>query len=284
MATLPNRRPPRWYSAAIPTSVSLLLTHSLAGEAEFWGPHSWNSWNSAFGISSAILSTSITATIAHRRAASSSSQWTIGNYRRLESSLWRYHWAAARSLYWVRMHISRKTKPTSQKSNFDNGPKWCRRDWNGSISRNNPLGVSIQLLIFPSCHPKRGIDALFRRFGCQEVASFVGPPWIFQLYLGVGEVATISWGGIDVEFEPRGAESRSILPRHVSKNVTACVCDVPIMWNPLHSHISRSKTKSSTFSSTSTSKYHIHRRYTKLPPAIDHRASSQIVYTYSESL
>jgi hypothetical protein len=53
------------------------------------------------------------------------------------------------------------------------------------------------------------------------VASFAGPPWIFQLYLGFGEGATISWGGIDVEIEPRGVESRSILPRYVSKNGTA---------------------------------------------------------------
>ena len=57
----------------------------------------------------------------------------------------------------------------------------------------------------------------------------MGPPWIFHLFLGIGLGATISWGAIDVEIEPRGAESRSILPRYVSKNGTAFVCDVPIM-------------------------------------------------------
>ena len=116
------------------------------------------------------------------------------------------------------------------------------------------------------------------------MASFVGPPWIFQLYLGFGEGATISWGGIDVRIEPRGAESRSILPRYVSKNGTACVSDIPIMWNPLHSHMSRSKTNSSRFSSTVPFRYQHRRRHMNLPPTIDHRASSRIVYTYSESL
>ena len=116
------------------------------------------------------------------------------------------------------------------------------------------------------------------------MASFVGPPWNFQLYLGFGEGATISWGGINVGIEPRGAESCSILPRYVSKNGTACVCDVPIKWNPLHSYISRSKTKSSRFSSTSTSEYYVLRRYTKIPPTIDGKASNRMAHTHSESL
>ena len=102
-----------------------------------------------------------------RKVAATSNKWTMDNYRRLESSLWCDHWAAARSCYWVRMHSRLKSSISSQKWRFYIRPKWCRQDWNGSISRNNSLGVSIQLLIFPSCHPTRGIDALLRRFGSQ---------------------------------------------------------------------------------------------------------------------
>ena len=90
-----------------------------------------------------------------------------------------------------------------------------------------------------------------RRVGRWEVNDFVAALWICRKCSGVGRTAQIRWGTIDVEIEPRGAESRSILPRYVSKNGTACVCDVLIMWNPLHSHIRRSKTKTSSFSSTS---------------------------------
>ena len=38
------------------------------------------------------------------------------------------------------------------------------------------------------------------------------------------------------EIEPRGAESRSILPRYVLKNGNTFECNVSIMWNPLYSH------------------------------------------------
>ena len=67
------------------------------------------------------------------------------------------------------------------------------------------------------------------------MTSFVAPPRTFHPFLGIGVGVAISWGGLDVEIEPRGAEFRSILPRYVSKSGTACVSDVPIMWNPLHS-------------------------------------------------
>ena len=66
MATLPNWRPPRWYSAAIPTSVSLLLVHSLAREALFWGSYSWNSQNSILTKCHRPKLQSITATIAQK--------------------------------------------------------------------------------------------------------------------------------------------------------------------------------------------------------------------------
>ena len=75
-----------------------------------------------------------------------------------------------------------------------------------------------------------------RRVGCQQVTSFVAPPRTFHPFLGIGVGATISWGGLDVEIEPRGAESRSILPRYVLKNGNTFECNVSIMWNPLYSH------------------------------------------------
>ena len=142
--------------------------------------------------------------------------------------------------------------------------------------------MCIQLLIFPSCHAARGIDALLRRFGCQQVASFVGAPWICHFYLCIGVGATISWGEIDVEIEPRGAESRSILPRCVSKNGTACVSDVPIMWNPLHSHTWTTKFKTSMLSSTTPSRHHFRHRHTKLPQIVDTKDSNGILYSPAE--
>ena len=147
-----------------------------------------------------------------------------------------------------------------------------------------PVWGTLQLWIFLSCDTNGAIDVFTRRVGRWEVNDFVAALWIFQKCSGIGVGATISWGGIDVEIEPRGAESRSILPRYVSKNGTACVSDIPIMWNPLHSHISRSKTNSSRFFSTSPFRYHFRRRYMNLPPTIDHRASSRIEYTYCERL
>ena len=143
---------------------------------------------------------------------------------------------------------------------------------------------TLQLWIFLSCDTTGAIDVFTRRVGSWEVNHFVAALWIFRKCSGIGVGATISWGGIDAGIEPRGAEPRSILPRYVSKNGTACVCDVPIKWNPLHSYISRSKTKSSRFSSTSTSEYYVLRRYTKIPPTIDGKASNRMAHTHSESL
>ena len=122
-----------------------------------------------------------------------------------------------------------------------------------------------------------------RRVGCLKVDDFVVALWIFQLYLGFGEGATISWGGIDVEIEPRGVESRSILPRYVSKNGIVCECNVPIMWNPLHSHIWTSKTKTSSFSSTSPFNYHYLHRYINLRQIDDTKASVRMVCTQTDT-
>jgi hypothetical protein len=169
----------------------------------------------------------------------------------------------------IKNHNSSKTPPSRS--------MWLKME-------TKPVWGTLQLLIFPFYHPKREIDTLLLRFGLQQVAGFVCPPWIFRLLGGVGVGATIRWGTIDVDIEPRGAESRSILPRYVSKNGNAWECDVPIMWNPLHSHISRSKIKTSTFSSTSPFRCHFRQRYMNLPPTIDHRPSIRQEYTYSESL
>ena len=147
-----------------------------------------------------------------------------------------------------------------------------------------PVSGTLQLWIFLYCDNNGAIDMFARRVWRWEVVDSVAALWICRKCSGVGRTAQIRWGTGDVKIEPRGAESRSILPRYVSKNGIACECDVPIMWNPLHSHLLRSKTKSSSFSSTSTSKYHILRRYTKLPPIIDGKAPIRIVYTYSEGL
>ena len=122
-----------------------------------------------------------------------------------------------------------------------------------------------------------------RRVGRWEVNDFVAALWICRKCSGVGRTAQIRWGTIDVEIEPRGAESRSILPRYVSKNGTACVSDIPIMWNPLHSHLLRSKIKSSSFSSTSPFIYHFRCRYINKAPIIDGKASNRMLHTHSES-
>jgi len=147
-----------------------------------------------------------------------------------------------------------------------------------------PVWGTLQLWIFLSHATNGAIDVFTRRAGGWEVNDFVAALWIFRKCSGVGRTAKIRWGTIDVEIEPRGAESCSILPRYVSKNGTAWECDVPIMWNPLHSHISRSKIKTFRFSSTSPFRYHFRQRYMNLPPTIDHRPSIRQEYTYSESL
>ena len=147
-----------------------------------------------------------------------------------------------------------------------------------------PVSGTLQLWIFLSCDNNGAIDMFTRRVGRWEVNDFVAALWIFRKCSAVGRTAKIRWGTIDVEIEPRGAESRSILPRYVSKNGTACVSDISIMWNPLHSHLLRSKIKSSSFSSTSPFICHFRRRYMNLPPTINHRAFNQMVHTHSERL
>ena len=106
----------------------------------------------------------------------------------------------------IKNHDSSKTPPSRS--------MWLKME-------TKPVWGTLQLLIFPFCHPIREIDTLLLRFGLQQVAGFVCPPWIFRLLGGVGVGATIRWGTIDVDIEPRGAESRSILPRYVSKNGNA---------------------------------------------------------------
>ena len=147
-----------------------------------------------------------------------------------------------------------------------------------------PVWGTLQLWIFLSCDSNGAIDMFTRRVGRWEVNDFVAALWIFRKCSGVGRTAQIRWGTIDVEIEPRGAESRSILPRYVSKNGTACGSEIAIMWNPLYSHIMTSKTKSSSLSSTSTSKYHFRCRYINKPRTIDGKASNRMVHTHSESL
>jgi hypothetical protein len=114
-----------------------------------------------------------------------------------------------------------------------------------------PTWDTPQLWIFAYHVSIEAIGVNLRQFGCRKMDSFVGHPWICRLYLCIRVGATISWGATDVEIEPRGAESRSILPKYISKNGTACVSDVPIMWNPLHSHIWTTKSKTSILSPTS---------------------------------
>jgi hypothetical protein len=122
-----------------------------------------------------------------------------------------------------------------------------------------------------------------RRVGRWEVIDFVAALWIFRKCSGIGVGTTIRWGGIDVEIEPRGAESRSILPRYVSKNGTACECNVSIMWNPLHSHIWTSKTKTSSFLSTSPFNYHYLHRHINLRQIDDTKASVRTVCTHTDT-
>ena len=143
---------------------------------------------------------------------------------------------------------------------------------------------TLQLWIFLYCDNNGTIDVFTRRVGRWEVNEFVAALWICRKCSGVGRTAQIRWGTIDVEIEPRGAESRSILPRYVSKNGTACGSEIAIMWNPLYSHIMTSKTKSSSLSSTSTSKYHFRCRYINKPRTIDGKASNRMLHTHSESI
>ena len=146
-----------------------------------------------------------------------------------------------------------------------------------------PVSGTLQLWIFLSHATNGAIDVFTRRAGGWEVNDFVAALWIFRKCSGIGIAAKIRWGGIDVEIEPRGAESCSILPRYVSKNGTAWECDVPIMWNPLHSHIWTSKTKTSSFSSASPFNYNFLHRYTNLHQIDDTKASVRTVCTQSDT-
>ena len=147
-----------------------------------------------------------------------------------------------------------------------------------------PVSSTLQLWVFLSGDNNGAIDMFTRRVGRWEVNDFVAALWIYRKCSGVGRTAQIRWGAIDVEIEPRGAESCSILPRYVSKNGTAGVSDIPIMWNPLHSHLLRSKIKCSSFSSTSPFIYHFRCRYINKAPIIDGKASNRMLHTHSESL
>ena len=188
------------------------------------------------------------------------------------------------SCYWLWKHSSLKSSTSAQKSRFEIRPNSCRQGRYGSIARKNPLGVSIQLWIFPSCDPIRAIDALLRRFGSQQVASFIGHRWTCSNFWGTGMGATIRLCMLALQLRPVGAESRSILPRYVSKNGRMWIADISIVGNPLHLNTLTSKTKRIAFSSTSPSRCHYLRRYMNLPQTIDGKASSRIVYTQSEDL
>ena len=53
------------------------------------------------------------------------------------------------------------------------------------------------------------------------------------------------------------------------------------MWNPLHSHLLRSKIKSSSFSSTSPFIYHFRCRYINKAPIIDGKAPNRMLHTHT---
>ena len=146
-----------------------------------------------------------------------------------------------------------------------------------------PVSGTLPFWIFLSCDNNGAINMFTRRVGRWEVDGYVAALWICRKCSGVGRTAQIRWGTIDVEIEPRGAESRSILPRYVSKNGTACVSDIPIMWNRLYSHLLRSKIKTSSFSSTSPFIYHFLRRYINLPQIDDTKASVRTVCTQTHT-
>jgi hypothetical protein len=145
-----------------------------------------------------------------------------------------------------------------------------------------PVWGTLQLWIFLSCNTTGAIDAFTRRVGRWELNHFVAALWIFRKCSGIGVGPTISWGAIYVEIEPRGAEPRSILPRYVSKNGISGECDVPIMWNPLHSHKGTSKTNSFRFSSTSPSKYHVIHRHMNISQIDDTKASVRTLCTHPD--
>ena len=128
-----------------------------------------------------------------------------------------------------------------------------------------PVSDTSRFWIFLSCDNNGAIDVFTRRVGRWKVSEFVAALWICRKCSGVGRTAQIRWGTIDVEIEPRGAESRSILPRYVLKNGNTFECNVPIMRNPLYSHTSTSRTKTSSFSSASPFNYHFLHRHINLP-------------------
>ena len=146
-----------------------------------------------------------------------------------------------------------------------------------------PVSGTLPLWIFLSCDNNGAIDMFTRRVGRWGVDGYVAALWICRKCSGIGRTAQIRWGTIDVEIEPRGAESRWILPRYVLKNGNTFECNVPIMRNPLYSHTSTSRTKTSSFSSASPFNYHFLHRYINLPQIDDTKASVRTVCTQTDT-
>ena len=83
---------------------------------------------------------------------------------------------------------------------------------------------------------------------------------------------------------PIGVESRSILPWYVPKGRRVSIADISSVGNPFHLSTLTSKSKLSTFSTTSPPQYHYLRRYMSRPQTINGKASSRIVYTQIEGI
>ena len=75
----------------------------------------------------------------------------------------------------------------NQLSSSRNGPQ----SGYGSRARKNAIGVSIQLLIFPSHNIMGAIDVLLLWVGRQQVDLFVGALWICSKFSCVGTGAKI---------------------------------------------------------------------------------------------
>ena len=150
------------------------------------------------------------------------------------------------------------------------------------IARKNPLRVSVQLWIFRYHDNTGAIDVFFLRVGCQQVDYFVRALWICSNFSSVGTGANIRWGTIVLEIDPWGADSRSILPRYVLKNESACVDCWVCAGNLLHSHTMTRKSRTSRLSSTSPPQYHFLNRCAYLRQIDDSEASTRTVCTYAE--
>ena len=277
------RRPPRWCAVTIPTSISLLLIYRLARGALFWASYSWDSRKTTSGQ---CHRPKVTASGGYFEQECADEDELMKD-RELPTA-----WKVDLMLPWSDGMVLLLSSDAQPSQIIDIRPKFENQDSSKERSSRSmwlkmgtkPVWGTWQLLIFLSCVNNGAIDMFTRRVGCQQVTSFVAPPRTFHPFLGIGVGVAISWGGLDVEIEPRGAESRSILPRYVSKNGTACVSDIPIMWNPLHSHLLRSKLKCSSFSSISPFIYHFRWRYINKAPIIDGKASNRMLHTHSESL